>query len=106
MASQKKQPNDVLDYDVDLTAWFRDYKDDGIASITYSVISQTENTPSLEVGPAPHDPTFIIGSPATRFKVWLGGGTNNTDYSVILLVTTAYFRKKEVELKIKVRDTT
>lgn len=104
MASKKKQPNDVLDYDVDLTDWFRDYTEDGVASISYSVISQTESSPTLVVGPAPHGATAIIGSPSTRFKVWLGGGTNNVDYTVVLLVTTSYSRKKEVELKIKVRD--
>lgn len=104
MASKKKQPNDVLDYDVDLTDWFKDYTEDSVAEVSASIVSQTEAVPTLVLGPSPHSATSIMGSPSARFKVWLGGGTDNTDYTVILLVTTTYSRKVEVELKIKVRD--
>lgn len=104
MSSFPKQPSEILDYDVDMTEWFKGHEGDEIASVTYEVESLTEDTPALEIGPAPHDDIFLIGTSPVRFKIWIGGGTNYTDYKITLRVLTQQHRRKEVELRIKVRD--
>jgi hypothetical protein len=45
-----------------------------------------------------------MGSEPTRFKVWIGGGTDRVDYIVTCVVLTEQDRTKEVEFKIKVRN--
>ena len=99
-----KQPNDVLDYDVDMTDWFKSDPTDDINTVTYAIESLQEAIPTLELGPVPHDEIVLIGSPALVFKAWIASGTVNTDYKITFLVTTEQARKKEIEMKIKVRD--
>lgn len=99
-----KQPGDVLDYDVDMAGWFSDLGGDDIQSVQASVSSDVETVPALVIGPLPHPPVVLIGEQPTRFKVWVGGGTNFTDYKITCLVLTEQDRAKEVEFIIKVRD--
>ena len=67
-------------------------------------MSYTEAVPKLVIGPAPHQPVILLGDQPVRFKVWVGGGTNFTDYKITCLVRTEQDRTKEVEFTIKVRD--
>ena len=100
----EKQPGDVLDYDVDMSEWFKDIPGDDIDSVTVSIRSSAEATPTLVAGPVPHPEVLLMGTEPTRFKVWLGGGTSYMDYIVTCLVVTEQDRQKEEEFKIKVRD--
>jgi len=104
LATFTKQPNDVLDYDVDMTDWFQSIPLDEIQSVAVTVTSYQEVTPTLVVGPTPHPATEQDGANAVRFKVWLGGGTDQTDYVVTCVVLTEQDRRKEIDFKIKVRD--
>jgi hypothetical protein len=104
MSTFNKQPGDVLDYDVDMSAWFADLPGDDIQSVTVTVTSDMEATPALVIGPVPHPRTVLFGAEPVSFKVWVGGGTNFTDYKVTCLVSTEQDRVKEVEFFIKVRD--
>ena len=104
MQTFTKQPGDVLDYDVDMAAWFKGIPGDDIQSVAVSVRSATEPNPTLELGPAPHPVTVLMGAEPVRFKVWVGGGTNYAEYIITCLVSTEQDRRKEVEFKIKVRD--
>ncbi len=99
-----KQPSEVLDYDVDLSAWFADIPGDDIESVSIQITSVSEEIPTLVAGPAPHQPSVLMGANPKRFKVWLGGGTPYTDYVVTCFIRTEQDRAKEVEFKIKVRD--
>jgi len=99
-----KQPKDVLDYDVDMAAWFAQVPGDDVDSVVVTVRSLMEDEPTLIVGPPPHNPVYLLGASPVRFKVWLGGGTDQVDYIVSCLVTTEQDRVKEQEFKIKVRD--
>lgn len=99
-----KQPNDVLDYDVDMEGWFSSIPLDDIESVTITVTSLMEETPTLVVGPGVHPEYVIMGANPTRFKVWLGGGTDYVDYIVTCVVMTEQDRTKEIEFKIKVRN--
>ncbi len=104
MSTFTKQPGDVFDYDIDMSKWFAEIPGDDIQSVTVSVSSDTEASPSLVAGPSPHPQVVLVGAEPVRFKVWIGGGTNFNDYKVNCLVTTEQDRVKEVEFIIKVRD--
>lgn len=104
MSVFNKQPGDVLDYDVDMSGWFADIPGDDIQSVELTISSRTEAAPTLIAGPSPHPAVVLIGEQPVRFKVWLGGGTDYTDYKVTCLVRSEQDRAKEVEFQIKVRD--
>lgn len=104
MSTFNKQPGDVLDYDVDMSGWFADLPGDDIQSVDVTVTSFTEPVPTLQIGPLLHPGVVLLGGQPVRFKVWVGGGTNFTDYKVTCLVRTEQDRAKEVEFLIKVRD--
>lgn len=99
-----QQPNEVLDYDVDMSAWFESVPGDDIESVQISISSLTEDSPTLVAGPGVHPEHVIMGSEPTRFKVWIGGGTDRVDYIVTCVVLTEQDRTKEIEFKIKVRN--
>lgn len=104
MYAFQKQPNEVLDYDVDMSAWFELIPGDDIQSVNIQIKSLMEKEPTLVLGPVPHPEHVLMGATPMRFKVWLGGGTEFVDYIVICVVTTEQDRRKEVEFKVKVRD--
>lgn len=104
MAVFEKQPGDVLDYDVDLTDWFKGIPGDDIESVEVSITSAAESPPTLIAGPTPHPACVLLGASPKRFKIWLGGGQEFMDYKVTCRVLTEQDRVKEVEFKIKVRD--
>jgi hypothetical protein len=99
-----KQPNDDLDFDVDMTAWFSNAPSDDIETVTITVSSVVEETPALITGPGVHPEYVLMGANPHSFKVWLGGGTDFVDYKVTCLVRTEQDRVKEIEFKVKVRD--
>lgn len=99
-----KQPRDVLDYDVDMSVWFSSVPGDEIQSVELSITSPTEAEPTLTFTPPFHPNLILMGASPVRFKIWLGGGTNQTYYVVTCLVTTEQDRQKEVEFKVKVID--
>jgi len=104
MYSFQKQPNEVLDYDVDMSAWFSTIPGDDIQSVNITVTGIGEETPTLQLGPGVHPECLLMGAEPVRFKVWIGGGTNFVDYVITCLVTTEQDRQKEIEFKVKVRD--
>lgn len=104
MSVFKKQPGDVLDYDVDMSGFFAELPGDDIQSVQVVITSADEAAPALRAGPTPHPAVQLLGDQPVRFKVWLGGGTNYIDYQVNCLVMTEQDRTKEVEFTIKVRD--
>ena len=104
MKTFAKQPNDVLDYDVDMTEWFSGIPGDEIERVEIVVRSEAEDIPALLAGPLPHPPSVLMGASPLSFKVWLGGGTAYIDYIVTCLINTEQDRQKEVEFRVKVRD--
>lgn len=104
MYTFQKQPNDVLDYDVDMSAWFQMIPGDDIQSVSLSVVGVGEDVPTLVLGPGVHPEVVIMGSVPTSFKVWVGGGTDFVDYVITATVITEQDRQKEIEFKVKVRD--
>ena len=107
MYTFQKQPNEVLDYDVDMTPWFADIAGDDIQSVAITVKAVDEigePVPALILGPGVHPEYVLIGAIPTRFKIWLGGGTEFMDYVITCVVSTEQDRQKEIEFKVKVRN--
>lgn len=84
-----QQPRDVRDYDIDFGEWFP--QDDTLVSAT------------VTVEPAGLTATYAIQHP--RVKVWLQDGVSGSTYKVTVVAYTNDGRAKEVELKVRIKDT-
>ncbi len=84
-----QQPDDVLDYDIDVTALVEG--GDGIASVASAITPAT----GLTVDPIETDDATV--------KLWIGPGTAGT-YKVEVTVTTNNGRVKEDEIRVKIKD--
>ena len=85
----RKQPVEVLDYDIDYSEW----------------LTEGDNVESAIVEVAPNGlvvESVFINDP--RVKVWLSGGTDSVQYKVTVTATTAEGRVKQEEFKIRVKD--
>ena len=84
-----KQPNEVLDYDVDYTDWFAARTD---APSTYTVLADAGIT--------------VVGSARTGniIKIILAGGTTGTKYKIQTRLTTTASLVKEAEFTVAVKE--
>lgn len=84
-----KQPNEVLDYNVDYTDWFVDRTD----------------SPASETAVA--DDGIVVGSVSRNgnvVKVVLSGGTSGQSYKVTVRLTTTTNIVKEADFIVRVRE--
>lgn len=95
-----KQPDEILDYDIDAEEWFEDLSGDYIASVA---VSYTGDDEVLTLGPGDHSVYALVGEEPVRAKVWIGGGTDGVRYTVTAVLTTVDGRVKEKEFRIRVR---
>lgn len=80
-------PQAVLDYKVDWTAWLGS---DTIASSTWTVPAGiTKNSDSATT---------------TAATIWMQGGTDGTDYTLVNHITTAGGRQEDQSIVLKVRS--
>lgn len=84
-----KQPNEILDYDVDYSDWFTN-RSDTPASIT------------VEVEPG----ITLVGSSLTGSvaKVALSGGVDGNTYTITVRMTTDSGMVKEADFQVKVKE--
>ena len=82
-----KQPDEVLDYDIDLTDWMAD--SDTVTGTTASADSGLTVT--------------VSNATTTTPKIWCSSGTDGATYKVTATITTDGGRTKEVDFKIAVR---
>jgi hypothetical protein len=90
--TKTKDPHDVLDYKLDWSDWLANTPttSDTITSSTWTVPTGiTENSSTNDT---------------TSTTIWLSGGTDGTDYTLINKVVTNGGRTAEVELTIQVRE--
>jgi hypothetical protein len=86
LATYTQQPNDKLDYDIPI--------DLNSGDTILSAVATT--TPAgLIVN------SVVVGS---KVKLWVEGGTTGVIYVSEVLVTTTLGRKKEIEVKWKIKD--
>lgn len=95
-----KQPNEILDYDIVFTEWLP--PSDEIDQVATAAISPSPATvtPSGELA----IDTYDIDVASDTFKVWLSGGVSGKTYKVQVRIETSGGRRKEAELKIKVKE--
>lgn len=86
-----KQPDEVLDYDVQFMDWFEN-RDDAYASHTTAVD---------DAGITVVSSTQVSGTDTIR--VVLSGGTNNASYKVTVRLTTTAGIVKEADFIVKVK---
>lgn len=87
----EKQPADVLDYDIDYSAWLPD--NDSVSSVSFSVAPN-----GLLVDAA------IVLDGGKRVKLWVEGGENGVTYKVDVTATTVLSRVKQDELRFRVKE--
>jgi hypothetical protein len=85
-----KQPNEILDYDVDFTKWFSNRTD---APVSFTTTVQT--------GMTLVDSTLV----GKVVKLVLSGGTDGNTYKVTVRLTTNMSLVKEADFQIKVKET-
>lgn len=90
-----KQPDEVLDWDVDFGDWMRSGDALDIVNTNVRLLSGPDTTPLL---------VTQVQSTATRSKVWLSGGANGAKYRIELEATTVEGRLKEAEFDIAVKE--
>jgi hypothetical protein len=95
LATYEKQPAEYKDYDIDYSQWLTP-ADDVIASVTASVTSATQATPTLLVD--------LIQNSVYVTKLWVEGGTVGTKYKITVLMTTDAGRVDESELIFNIKD--
>lgn len=83
-----KQPDDELDYSIDLSNWMPD--NDKATSASVSVDSGIT-----------HTSTTVEDK---NIKVWLKGGKDGNTYKVSVEIDTNGGRVKEVDFQVKVRE--
>lgn len=95
LATYEKQPAEYKDYDIDYSQWLTP-ADDVIASVTTTVTSATETSPTLIVD--------LVQNSVYVSKLWIEGGTVGTKYKVTVLMTTDAGRIDESELIFNIKD--
>ena len=89
-----KDPQAVLDYAHDYTAWLN-----GDTLATHTVIMPA--APVDDLTPLVKDSSIIDGA---RVVIWLSGGTNRRDYPITVRVTTAGGRTDDRTTRIYVTE--
>ena len=84
----KKQPSDILDYDIDLSEWLSsgDNVIDAIVTVPTGLTLDRKTVTD------------------DRVKIWLADGVDGVTYKVTTKITTEDGRSKEVDFEIRVRD--
>jgi hypothetical protein len=89
-----KQPNETLDYDVDLTDWLSARGD----TISTYVITADPGLTLVQSAVIAGDDGSI------KVKAYFSGGTDGVTYHVTVKVTTSNSRVKEVDYRIRVKE--
>lgn len=87
MKTFTKQPNDHLDFDIDLSDW----------------LSEDDNIQSVEVDAPPGIEITQIGYSPTKAKLWIKGGESGQAYKFSPLIYTDS-RIKEIDFMIVVQE--
>ena len=85
-----KQPSEVLDYDIDATEWLTQGDNVIGAAITIDITGLVLDSSTIN---------------DDRIKIWLSAGVDGITYKVTTKISTEDGRVKEVDFKVKVKDT-
>jgi hypothetical protein len=85
-----KDPDDILDYEIDWTAWLGGLSADTILTSTWIVPSGLTMNSSSNTD--------------TTAKLWLSDGTDGETYLITNRITTSVGRTKDQTVKLRVRE--
>ena len=85
-----KDPDDVLDYEIDWSTWLTASGGDTISSSTWTVPTGITKTTDSHT--------------TTTTTIWLSGGTAGTTYTLTNEIVTAGGRTKDQSVRVKVKD--
>lgn len=88
-----KQPVEVQDYDIDFAVRY-------LAGLNDTAPGPSGLTVTADPGITIDSFLLVDG----KVKVWVSGGTTDTDYKITATVVTTGGRKKQAEIVIKVKD--
>jgi hypothetical protein len=86
-----KEPDDVLDYDIDLSEFLP-------STDTISTVTPTSAPAGLTFG------VTTINNTTKVVKQWISGGTDGDTYTVQIKITTSEGRTKHAHFKIRVKE--
>jgi hypothetical protein len=109
MDTFQKQPDEILDYDADFSAFLAVAAPDTLVSAVATVsegITDDDQTDYLDNSlPIPDyltiDTTIVTD---TIVKVWLSLGRTGQKYKITIVATTAAGRVKEHDFRVRVRE--
>ena len=101
MQTFTKQPTEILPYDIDFAEWIAGITGgDEVESATCTVVTASSGlTTALTID------SVLLVTDTQRFKVWVSGGTNGVTYKLTLVMLTEAGRRKEVDFRIKIKET-
>lgn len=111
MKTFTKQPAEILAYDLNFLPWFEQIPSDDIETASCIVTGGGTGSPSdlvvQQVVRIADDTGHAISpnSPAHRVKVWVAKGISGVTYKLTLTIDTEAGRRKEVDFKVKVKET-
>ena len=95
IGSFTKQPGDILDYDVDYSAWL--IEGDAVSASTVLIELLAGQSPGTLAVSGKNNLT-------SRVKLWLTGGANGDSYKVTVTMTSTEGRVKQDEFTMKVKE--
>ncbi len=99
----KKQPSEVIDFDIDYSEYFDGVGGDTISTVTAVIASGNDGgLDDLMLGPGGLPETALVGS--DRGKVWMGAGADGTTYKVTITMTSTAGRVREHDVRVIVRE--
>lgn len=108
MRTFRKQPAEVLPYDIDFAEWLAPLHGDDIESAQVIVHSAVNGNPAdlaiNNVFIMVQNPDGTRDVAPVRVKVWLSGGTHGATYKLTVRVDTEGGRRKEVDFRMNVRE--
>lgn len=93
----RKQPADVLDYDIDFSEWLPET--DQIQGIDVAITRIDD----VDMGVDDLNAKYIINNNPV-VKLWLDKGVDGESYKIETTITTKDGRTKQVELRARLRD--
>ena len=107
MRTFRRQPNEVLPYDIDFTEWLAPLVVDAFESAQVTVTGAVNG----DVSDVTVEDVVLLSEdqagttiPVARIKVWLTGGVDGAVYKITARCDTEGGRRKEVDFRLNVRE--
>lgn len=107
MRTFRRQPNELLPYDIDFTEWLAPLVVDAFESAQVTVTDAVNG----DVSDISVDEVVLMSEdtqggtiPVARIKVWLSGGVDGAVYKITARCDTTGGRRKEVDFRLNVRE--